>query len=206
MDGELTPEQLAEKEAAEKAAADDKDKKIAELSTRLEEVGKTLLSPEYAEFLASKAKAGEKPPATDEERKAFIAKLDEMPRAQLVAFIRDAVIQEVRQTMFDPLVKATISREAQSQVAKCAADHPDFEEVKPEMIKVAQQYPGISAEDAYQLAKTRKGGTSEPDRRTHTPPRPAETTSGRPASPKPKQNVTFTEAFDQAFVKAGFTE
>jgi len=206
---QLTPEQQAEQEAAAAAAeaAGEKDAKIAELTSRIDEVNKTLLSPEYAEFLAQKAKPKpeSKTPATEAEKAAFLTKLEGMSRAEYAAFMRDAIVAEVREQLFEPLVRVSISEKAQAQVAECAAKHQDFEEVRPKMIEVAREYPGINAEDAYQLAKARLGKPSGEPKAPAKPPAPSEVPGGRKAAPKVPSNVKFEDAFEQAAAKAGLT-
>jgi hypothetical protein len=186
---------------------------VAPEQTELEAVKEKLsryeqlvVSPEYAEYLATRtaqkvSDAQQTAPRTynDAERQAFEERLNSMSRAEYAAFIRDVTVDTVKTQLFAPVVNTMVTEKVQTQIATAATKFPDFWDYKQEMIGLANVNPALTAEQAYHLAKSTKAPAPK------APPRRAggEPPSSAPATRTEKPIDSFNAAFEAAYKKAG---
>lgn len=192
-----TPEQVAVEEA---------NAKVTAAEAKVAEVMKVLTSPEYADFLATKAnpKGGGngkgKETITDADRAKFEEKLSGMSRAEFAAFIRDAVktevIAEVKEVYFTPLAQAVTSERTRQEVEAAVKEFPDFFDYREEMTKLAESNPSLNAKQVYHLAKANKPVGQKPPLRKAGGEVPG---GSRTATPKKETNLTAAEAIEKAF-------
>jgi hypothetical protein len=180
---------------------------LSVLKERLARYEQLVVSPEYAEFLAAKGRAMQTPPQqvrqyTQEEKGAFQDRLNNMPRAEFAAFIRDITIDMVREQLFNPVVQTIVSDKVQGQIAEAAAEFKDYWDYKDDMIRLSNANPALSAKQVYHLARSARGPQAAP---AGKPPirRPSgEAPSSASAAPKATAD-TFGAAFEKAFQKSG---
>lgn len=95
----------------------------------------------------------EKRTYTDEERRMFEEKLNAMSRAEYAVFIRDLVVDRVRETLIVPMVNALLEEKKRLDVLLTALKYEDFWEYRESMAGISEKYRGLDAEHVYQLAK-----------------------------------------------------
>lgn len=139
------------------------DERVTAAEARAAKAEGALLDPSYVDYIATKAagknaktdpnngngKGGEK-----KEVKAGDLTPEEF-EAQL-----DAKADEKIAKAIDPVKQALLTKQALDDVKETAAKYPDFWEYQKEMTELAKQYPNLSAERAYKLAKAE--GPKEP--------------------------------------------
>lgn len=139
----------------------EKDKELAAARADLSKAQSLLLDPAYQEWLA--AKAGDKA-ARAIERKAEKAEKDKENEVDYSKLspkqFKDLLKQELREEMkaelearVVPVEQTAAVEKAVAQVKECRAKYDDFDEYKDDMMRIAQEYPTITAEKAYKLAK-----------------------------------------------------
>ena len=149
---------------------------LSVLKERLARYEQLVVSPEYAEFLAAKGKAMQSPPQqvrqyTQEEKGAFQDRLNNMPRAEFAAFVRDITIDMVR------------------------------EHYKDDMIKLSNTNPALSAKQVYHLAKTARVPQAAPAGKPPIRKPSGEAPSSASATPKATADTfgaAFDKAFQKS--------
>lgn len=66
------------------------------------------------------------------------------------------------------LERALIQKEVSSDIENVRNQNPDFDNYRQDMAKIFEKYPGISAREAYILAKGSKVGNTPPQKETET--------------------------------------
>jgi len=180
--------------------------RAAAAEAKVAEVMKVITSPEYAEFLASRAKPKQAAPAPQQ---MDVAKLEErlnnMSRIEFAAFLRDAIkqetLEEVKNVYFTPLAQAVTTERTRQEVEAAAREFPDYFDYREEMIKLAEANPSLNARQVYFLAKAQRSaaGVKPPVRKPG-----GELPAGRPpTAAKEKTNLTAQEAIEKAFEIVG---
>lgn len=121
---------------------------------------------------------------------------------------RDAEIDQLKAKVAELSQIADVVRERDvtDQITKVSSKFKDFKDFRDPMIKLSGQYPGLSVEDLYVLAKSRSGklklveqGTFT-ERPTAQPQRSSATARRNPAAPSPAPGKKgFEEILARAF-------
>jgi len=189
--------------------------RVAELEAKVREYESKFLTPEYADFLRHRAGLAQQQPQqqqpqrkqwTQEERQAFEERLDSLSKGEFAAYIRDAVVEKVREELFAPLARDIVQSRVQQDIAATAAKYPDFGTFRDDMIVISNANPSLGAEQVYLLAKAQRSGqVPTPTRPTPILKPSGEVPGGSPATPTPKKPIDFKGAFEDAFKKSGFS-
>lgn len=180
---------------------------LSVLKERLARYEQLVVSPEYAEFLAAKGRAMQAPPPqvrqyTQEEKGAFQDRLNNMPRAEFAAFVRDITIDMVREQLFNPVVQTIVSDKVQGQISEAAAEFKDYWDYKDDMIRLSNANPALSAKQVYHLAKSARSPQLAPAGKPPIRKPSGEAPTGASATPRTTAD-TFGAAFEKAFQKSG---
>lgn len=90
---------------------------------------------------------------TDEERRMFEERLNVMNRAEYAAFIRDLVVDKVREALFLPLINTLKEEQKRLDIALTALKYEDFWEYRELMAGIDEKCRGLDAELVYHMAK-----------------------------------------------------
>jgi len=90
---------------------------------------------------------------TDEEKQAFLDRLNRMNRAEYAAFVRDLAVDIVKDNTVMPLIEALRGEQVRREVAEIEARFPDYWKYRDSMINISKSNPNISAEQIYLLAR-----------------------------------------------------
>jgi hypothetical protein len=187
---------------------DPKDQRINDLQEKLTRFEQMVVSPEYAEFLANKANANwSKPPPpkeySAEEKRAFEERLNGMTRAEFAAFIRDLTLDTVQERSIKPIIDVIVTKEVQGQINQVSAKYADFWDYQKEMVSLANANPSLNAEQVYHLAKSMRTPEAPTVQKPPIRKPSGEAPAGTPAARVQAKPDKFSDAFDQAFKKAG---
>lgn len=184
--------------------------RLSELEAKVHEYESKFLSPEYADYLRHRAglsqpqqQVPQKKQWSAEERQQFEEKLDSLSKGEFAAYIRDAVVEKVREDLFTPLAREFVQERVARDIAATAAKYPDFGQHREAMIAISNANPALGAEQVYLLAKAQRSGSIPTPGRAAPVRKPTgEVPGGTASSPKrPSGKVTFEDAFNDAFKK-----
>jgi hypothetical protein len=163
--GPIVPLDQSQAAAAVAAAAQETERLKQENKTlkdqtaaqdkRLKDLEGTIVSPEYLEFLGTKAKGG-KGSGTDDKgkdsKKDDKIDFEALTNAQLAGVIVEQVVGQVK-TLIQPLAGRQEATDTRLQVAEAAKLYPDFWEYKDAMIELSTRRPDLSPADVYVMVK-----------------------------------------------------
>lgn len=130
--------------------------------------------------------------STDKVIKAFTTIFE--PR--LAALEKDVAIARGK---VDSDIKVTVTE----QIKKAQKDHSDFEALRPKMIELNEQFPGMSIEELYTIAKVRNNVASAPAAIESERP---DTHAARPAEIGKQEPVYKGAAGARALIKKALSE
>ena len=168
---------------------------IAKLQTELEKTRALLLDPSYIDYLSKKIGANVSHAAATATKEATKEKIDlnAFTNEELVTYIMSHVDGKVAAKGGE--VEQTLAlRDAQDQVGKAAGKFADFWDYKDEMVKLAAEMPGLTAERAYLIAKAESGPKVK---KAKPPESEVPVTPGRGVVRQPAKG--FANAFDKAW-------
>jgi len=171
------------------------------LTRRLEKAEQTLTSPEYLEFLAwKKNPQKEKPKAPPlEEEEDEEVDWDSMTQSEFAKYFGKKIMKQIRaevEGMIGNVAKQVEVQEARADVERTAAKYPDFWNYRSQMQRLAQQYPYLTAEQAYILAKYERQAKAEA-----TQPKVPQTPQQKPSTPSAvkREDLDLNEALNEAY-------
>lgn len=195
-----------DKETVSKAEFDKINARVEGLAKKNEELISILTSPNFMAQKVTEPKPKSEP--VKEEPMPTVEELTDNP-SKLVSYVVSKVgkmlddhskKQEERDknisASIQRLVETDEDRETQRQIKSCVEEfgEEEFDKQREDMIKIAGQYPGISARDCFMIAV----GTKNPPKRPPVPTGTETEKSGQAALFK-DANLTPEEAADKAF-------
>jgi len=175
-------------------------KQIEELTRRLEKAEQTLTSPEYLEFLAWKKNPQKQSPKTQvPEEEEEEVDWDSMTQSEFAKYFGKKIMNQIRaevEGMIGNVAKQVEVQEARADVERTAAKYPDFWNYRSQMQRLAQQYPHLTAEQAYILAKYEKQAKAEVSQ-----PKAPQTPQQKPSTPSAvkREDLDLNEALNEAY-------
>jgi hypothetical protein len=130
--------------------------------------------------------------STDKIVKAFTTIFE--PR--LAALEKDVAVARGK---VDSDIKVTVA----DQIAKAKKEHTDFETLRPKMLEINDQFPGMSIEELYTIAKVRNNAPSAPAAIESERP---DTHAARPAEIGKQEPVYKGAAGARALIKKALSE
>ncbi len=120
---------------------------------------------------------------------------------------RDAKIQELEAKVAElsQVADTVRERDVNDQISKAQSKFKDFKDFRDPMVKLSGQFPGLSVEDLYVLAKSRSGKLKQVEQGTFTerptaqPSRSSLAARRNPAAPAPSPGK---KGFEQILAKA----
>ena len=195
-----------------------KDAALKGFDAKFKAFEQTMLSPEFLEFQAKKARGGEaEPPVKPGDQPADID-WDSMTNAEMAQTITGLVAKEVQKAI-TPIQQQSDHADIKAQIQEAAAALPDFWDYKDAMAQLAERMPNSSPKTLYYIVKgvetttgkslkqapsDQAGGdvTQRPNARAANRPASGEFGSGPPRSggrAPEKQPSSYAEAAGDAY-------
>lgn len=189
----LPLDKAAEPESAPVAAVT--PEQITKLQSELEKTRALLLDPSYIDYLSKKIGTNVSKAAASAAKEAKEDKTDlnSFTNEELVSYIMSHVDGKVAAKSGE-MEQGLALRDAQDQVGKAAGKFTDFWDYKEEMVKLAAEMPGLTAERAYLIAKAESGPKVKKSAAVKTE---APVTPGRGVVQRPARG--FGNAFEKAW-------
>lgn len=147
---EKKPDPLAEKE-----------QELDRLRGELDKAKGLILDPKYQEWLVAQAadkaeKRLERSREKEREDQDADKELERMTPKQFKEALKAELREEFRaelESRVSPVEQSAAVKDAVRDVERCREKFEDYDAYRPDMMKIAQEYPTITAEKAYLLAK-----------------------------------------------------